>query len=355
LALPLLLLLRMQMPDNVVVTASAPLDPQRLADALRSYLDEYGIRVDAAAAGTSADLRNELADARRLGEAVRAVAVVRVERVAPGTIEIEIMDLATEKALVATVPRPARDEDLYRSLALKIQAILRSTLSEARDQMTPGSAVDRFVSEGANAARSPPSSRKMSPAEPPQIVTLPSSVGGAAGESRRGSGRLALEAGYLVMAFPIDGPALQGLAATAVARLGHRLDLTLGSAVLSSIRAEGGGVEAVASIVPIFASARLNLTRKRAEVLFGPSAEAAVVSVAASSTAVPVRSTRSLIAALGAEAEGRLALWDATWLFARGQALAVLAGQRYDVVGTPILDTSRFEITVAIGVGVGFR
>jgi hypothetical protein len=349
LVLPFLLLLRTQMPDSVLVTASAPLDSQRLADALRSYLDEYGIRVAVAAAESSADLRKQLAEERRLGEAVRAVAVVRAERFTPGTIEIEIMDLATEKALVATVPRPVRDEDLYRALALKIQAILRSTFSEGRAQMEPGSGVGRFLSEGRRGAGGPrtPSSSL------PQVGSTEDSGGLA--EHERVPTRLAIETGYLALAFPIGGPAFQGLAATVIARVGRRLDLTFGSAVLSSIRAEGGGVDAVATIVPLSVSARVHFARERAELLFGPTAQAALVSVSPSSATVRVRPTRSLISAFGVEAEGRLVFWDATWLFARGQALGVLSGQRYDVAGSPILDTSRFEIMATIGVGVGFR
>ena len=107
-------------PD-VVITASAPVNPERLADAVRAYLTEYGIRVDTAGVGAPGDLRRQLADARSTGEAVRAVAVVRAEPGAPGWIEIELVDLATQKALVTSVPRPPRDEDLYRALALKIR------------------------------------------------------------------------------------------------------------------------------------------------------------------------------------------------------------------------------------------
>ena len=66
-----------------------------------------------------------------------AVAVIRAERGAPGAIDVEMLDLATDKALLATVPRPARDEDLYRALALKIQAMLRATLSEERARLPP--------------------------------------------------------------------------------------------------------------------------------------------------------------------------------------------------------------------------
>ena len=96
------------------MTTAPSIDAQRLADALRVYLDEFGIRVETRRGGRGGDLRKRLDDARQLGEAVRAVAVVRAEHGARGTVEIELIDLATNKALVVSVPRPARDEDLYR-------------------------------------------------------------------------------------------------------------------------------------------------------------------------------------------------------------------------------------------------
>jgi len=86
-------LLRLQAADQIVVTAAPSIDAQRLADALRVYLDEFGIRVETRGAGGEADdLRKRIDDARQLGEALRAVAVVRAEHGARGTIEIELID-----------------------------------------------------------------------------------------------------------------------------------------------------------------------------------------------------------------------------------------------------------------------
>ena len=145
-SLALVALLLAQAPtDRVLVTAAAPLDAQRLADALGAYLGEFGIRVEIAADGPRGDLRAELAGARERVPPVGAIAVIRAERGAPGAIDLEMLDLATDKALLATVPRPARDEDLYRALALKIQAMLRATLSEARARLPPESALGRLV------------------------------------------------------------------------------------------------------------------------------------------------------------------------------------------------------------------
>ena len=146
-------------PVDVVVTATSPVDAERLADALRVYLDGYGVRIGSAAATDPGDLRRQLADARRLGEQVRAMAVVRVQRGegggaagARGMIEIDVVDLATEKVLIAEVPATARDEDLYRALALKIRASLRATLSEAPERLRPGTGLARLAEEAGGGA-----------------------------------------------------------------------------------------------------------------------------------------------------------------------------------------------------------
>src|SRR6187551_2174258 len=130
-------LLQAQAVDEVVVTTTPSMDAQRLADALRVYLDEYGIHVETRTAPDAADLHDRLEGARKLGETVRALAVVRAEHAARGTI--------------VSVPRPARDEDLYRALALKIQAVLRATLSEARGNLDPSSSAGRLVARDAGA------------------------------------------------------------------------------------------------------------------------------------------------------------------------------------------------------------
>src|SRR3982751_2142338 len=124
------------------------MDAQRLADPPRVSLDEFGIRVETRPAADAGDLRKQLDDARQLGEAVRAIAVVRAEHGARGMVEIELIDLATDKAVVVSVPRPERDEDLYRALALKIQAVLRATLSEGKAGLDPKSSLGRLVAEG---------------------------------------------------------------------------------------------------------------------------------------------------------------------------------------------------------------
>jgi hypothetical protein len=336
----LLSVLHAELPDSVVVTAAPPLDSQRLADALRTYLDDFGIRVQVAPATAGGDLRTQLDDARHLGESVRAVAVVRAERETRGEIEVELYDLATDKALVAVVRRPVRDEDLYRALALKVQAILRATFSEARGDLQPESPVGRLLAAPDAAAT---------------ISASESSTGERADGQAHPANHLALATGYAIVSFPVGGLVLQGVEVNGVVLPRPWLELTLGSAALGSVHAAGGGVDADLSVIPVSAAALVRVARQRMELLFGPSAELAFASVSSRSTLPVLSSTHDVIVGLGGEAEGRLRAWENTWIFARVNALGLLLGERYDVSGTPILDASRFELSAVAGIGVALR
>jgi hypothetical protein len=317
--------------DQVVVTAAPSIDAERLADALRVYLDEFGIRVGVGRPGGGAeaavpadgDLRKRLDDARQLGEAVRAVAVVRAEHGARGAVEIELIDLATDKALVVSVPRPARDEDLYRALALKIQAVLRATLSEARGDLDPGSSLGRLVAQGGGPA-------------PP---THPA---------------IALDAGYGFVSFPVDGPLFGGLAVRGSWRAHPAFELGIGTAALGSTTASNGAVEATATVVPVHVTARRPFTSGRVQFFLGPCVDLTYIEVAASSATTPVRSSvRNVMLGAGAEAEARVLVLGSAWLFARASAIGVLNGERYDVGGVALFDTSRLQISGTLGAGVG--
>src|SRR5581483_8223279 len=137
----------------------------------------------------AADLRAELESARAAGEKARALAVVHVAGGATGTVEVELVDLETDKALLATLPRPPRDEDLYRALALKIRSVLAATLSEARGTMAPESPASRLVARPADIPPPPP------PPPPPA----------------RESPRLAVAVGYASLSFPGGGLLVQGI------------------------------------------------------------------------------------------------------------------------------------------------
>jgi hypothetical protein len=322
LAAAALLLVQAQAPERIVVTTAPPLDTQRLADALRVYLGEFGIEIEVAAPAAAEDLRQRIAESRRLGQSVRAVAVIHAQPDTPDEVEIEVTDLATDKTLIAGMPRAARDEDLYRTLALKIQAILRATLSEARATLDPQSAVGRLVSAG--------------PAPPPP------------------RGPLALEAGYGALSLSTAGIVLQGLAVSATYSFPRRIDVSLATALLDSSEVSSGGVNAVARLVPVFVGARARLLKSPVALSIGPSAELGIASVTAFSQTVSVRSSTDILLALGAEAEASLRVWGPAWVYLRGGAFWVVDGPRYDIEGMPVLDTSRLQVSLGAGVGVRF-
>jgi hypothetical protein len=328
-----LLLLQGQVLDKIVVTTAPPLDTQRLADALRVYLGEFGIAVEVAAPDAADDLRERISDARQLGESVRAVAVIRAQPGSPDEVEIELTDLATDKTLIANMPKAAREEDLYRTLALKIQAILRATLSEARGSLDPRSAVGRLVSE---------------PAAPP------SGAAPAPGAALPAPGPLALEAGYGALSFSEAGVVLQGLAVSGTYSLPRRLDLSIGTALLGSTHVSSGSVDAVASFIPVVVAVRARWRRDRVAFAAGPSAEVGVTSVTAFSNVVSVRSSRDILLALGAEAELGVKIRGPAWGYVRAGGFGVLVAPRYDIEGVPVLDTSRLQMSLSAGLGLRF-
>jgi hypothetical protein len=319
-----LLLVNAQAAERIVVSTAPPLDTQRLVDALRVYLGEFDIEVEVAPPDAADDLRQRIADARRLGESVRAVAVIHAESGTPGQVDIELTDLATDKTLIAGMPKAARDEDLYRTLALKIQAILRSTLSEARASLDPDSAVGRLVSE----------------APPPPASAPP--------------GRLGLEAGYGALSFSAAGVVLQGLAVGGTYSFSRWIDVSLSTALLGSTHVSSGGVDTFATLVPVLLGVRARWRKDRLLLSAGPSAEVGVTSVTPLSSTVDVRSSHDILVALGAEVEAGLRIAGPAWAYLRGGGFGVVYGPRYEIEGVPVLDTSRLQISLSAGLGVRF-
>jgi hypothetical protein len=244
-----------------------------------------------------------------------------------GSIEIELVDLATEKALVTAVPRPPRDEDLYRALALKIRALLRSTFSESPERLASRGAVARLVASA--------------PAEAPD-----------SGPRSRGEARRTLEIGYSAR-LPLFGPILQGFSLTGVLPLRPSLELAVGASGLAAPAIQSGDVSASPSIVSIEAGARWRRAGQTFDVAAGPSAEVGFANVSATSTTTAVRSSHDVILALGVDLEGR-ARWGTTFFaFVRPVARGVLLGDRYAIAGQPVLDTAHLELAITAGIGLG--
>jgi hypothetical protein len=304
----------------VAVTAAAPLDADRLADVLRSYMDEYEISVRAAAgAPPVADLRREVEGLRSQAGALRAFASVRVAAEAPGTAEVMVVDLITDKALVARLERPARDEDFYRSVALKVKALLRSALYEA-SSLHDRPALERLVAVPAPAA---------SPAR-----------------------STSLTAGYCLVTFPGSGLHQQG--ASVGATWSPIRFLTTGIAVrlLAPTSAIAGDVTVTGTHVPVVVHAELDRRGDRLGGYVGVAAQLALWSASGASAEATVDHARRLSPAVGVHGGARVRLWERAALVAGLSALEVLDADRYLVRGKPVLDPSGVQVAVDVGLQV---
>jgi hypothetical protein len=305
----------------VVLTASEPLDAERLADALRTYLDEFAVDVRTAPAVPRGELRGELEATAGLGEPVRAWAVVRIADAAPGSAEIALVDRVTGKSLVTSVPRPPRNEDLYRAVALKVQSLLRASLAEPSPVVASSPVLARL-----SAVSSP--------------VAAQDHVFG-------------LEASFAIVGFPNDHMVQEGLAVALTRRFSQqRLELALAVEALSGLEVRSAAVSATITRVPVSIAARLVRRRTRWEITAGIVGEAAFTTIRPTSSTLSVRSGRSVPPALGGDVGARVRLGERAWLGARVAAFGVIVGQHFTAQGRPLATISGVEVAATTGLGV---
>jgi hypothetical protein len=305
---------------RVVVTAVSPIDADRLAEAMRAYLDEFAVDVITAPASTDAELRAQLDATNASGAQLSAIASIRVAGGGSGTVEIALIDRLGGKALVASLARPPRDADLYRALALKMQALLGSALYERREALaTEAPALSRLVA---------------APVAPPR--------------PRRWS----LDAGYALVSFPLDGAVEHGAAVDLRVALGRLFELGLGVDVVAPMKATRQDVSAILTAVPIALRGGLHGSRGRWQGAVGAIAEVLVVSMDASSASAVVRSDLTAAPGLGLDLSGRVRLTGPLSLFAEASAVGLFDGPRYFVRGEPLLDLSRLQVGASAGLAV---
>jgi len=305
----------------VVVTATAPVDATRLAETLRPYLDDSAVEVRVAPAVAPGDLRAELAGLRAAGVDLRALAAIQVSQAGARDLEIQLVDLVTNKTLVASVPSAAHEADRYRVLALKIQGLLRSAFYEAVTTSSATPAVERIVA-------SPPLSEPR-----PHVFTW--------------------ETAYALVAFPLDGFVLQGVLVRGTWSPRPWVGLGLGSRALIPAQRQHEELSISVSRVPASLTADLRFDGRRLGGAAGVVGELSVERVTVRSDTAPRRSHTLLVPAVGLEAEGRVRLARSAALFVRGSALAVLSADRYTVRGVPVLDPSRWQMGLDAGLSLG--
>jgi hypothetical protein len=307
----------------VLVSAAAPLDGQRLADALAAYLDERGVKVELTRPVEEPALELRIAALRQAAGDAGALAAVHVQRSA-ASVQIDLVDVVTDKSLLSIVSTPQRDADLYRTVALKIQALLRATASEPE----------------AGVEASPPMARLAAEA-PPRGETAPP--------------RLALGAGYVLWAFAPAGLYAQGLAVDASAHLGPRLTVALGAAAVTAVRGRTDAGAVTASVFPLDLAVMARIVDRRLQLSAGLAGQVALVDATASGTGTAVRRVREPFGAAGARVQARLPVGATTWLWLSGALSAVVLGERFTVAGAPAVDMSSVLAVFGLGIGVALR
>jgi hypothetical protein len=320
LALFLVLALSSDGGGVVVVTAAPPVDAARLAETLRTYLDDSKVEVRVAPAVAPGELRAELAGLRATGVDLRAIAAVQVSQTDARTLEVQLVDLVTDKTLVASLPPVAHEADRYRVLALKIQALLRSALYEAVATSTASPTVARLV------APPPPAPRR----------TV-----------------LFWDTAYALVAFPLDGLLLQGVLVRG--SWSPRPWFALGFASRALVPAQLQHQDVAVSVVriPLALTADLRLEGRRFGGGVGLVTELAAERVTARSEGTVLRSRTLVVPAVGLEGEGRVQLARSAALFVRCAGLGVLFADRYTVRGVPVVDPSRWQLGLDAGLSLG--
>jgi hypothetical protein len=309
----------------LVVSAPPPLDGERLADALRVYLggDDVEVRVVPATPGT--DLLQALAAAQRAGEATGVVASVRVASTS-GSADIVLVDRLNDKMLIASIPRRGRDPDLYRAVALKVQALLRAALSE----------------EVSRVAERPTLARLVAPPPAPAVVVTP--------RPPARERHLALDAAYAMSSFPLGGLVQHGASLMGRFEIGPG-ELCLGVQALAPLTLTRDDVTAIVHHVPIVVSGGLRLRRPRFEGVAGAVLQVGVIALSANSPLAEVRSDVTALASLGLQLTGRVRVTPRFFFHLRASVLGVMAGARYAVRGETLVELAQLQVGLEAGLG----
>jgi len=300
----------------LLATAVEPLRVDKLADALRTYLDAGRVEVKTAAATSSGDLRADLDALVQAGAGEQATAVLRISASPTDAVEIALCDLASQRTVIASIPRSERDEDLYRTLALKVQGLLR--VSEER----------------------PP------PAPPIPAATVSPSANAA--------GAVDVQGGITLLTFPLGDVTQEGIllrgrwAVTPTVRLG------LGFRVLPSVERRSGSTDVRMRAIPLMAGIERCWCGSRLEVAAG----LVVLAEPRYAEATGEGATRSdwTFAPGGGLALGlAVRLSPVVRLSLQAAAIGLPWSSRYRVDGATVFDASRLEVPIDLALDVAIQ
>jgi len=290
----------------LVATAVEPLRVEKLADALRTYLDQNRVEVRTSPAASSGDLRADVSATVQAGAGENAATVLRIAPTDSDTIEITLSDLPSERTLMASIPRSVRDEDLYRTLALKVQGMLRTLL----EVPTPAAAVSTF-----------------SRTDPAQAA------------------KADIQAGLTVLAFPRGDVTQEGALLRGRWALTEAWRLGLGLRLLPVILRESGPTNVRMRIVPLVASIERRWRSSRFEIAGG-----LVVLAEARHVEATEGKARTgdwgLVPGAGFSVAFAVRLSQSIRLALQAAAIGLPWSDRYQVDGNTVLDASQLEIPV---------
>jgi hypothetical protein len=313
-------------PHALLLITSPPLDGRALSDVLRLYLDGYSVKVEVAEDPAPPSLPQQLEGARTAGEERRALAVVRLVP-GEGRVEIQLTDRVGDKVLLASIARPGSDVDLYRTVALKIESMLRAALYEE---------------VGTPAVQASPALVALVAAPPPSPTATPGRAF-----------RLRLGVAYTLMVFPEWRLVGQGLSVDAAVRAGP-VELVAGGAFLTRFDATAGDVSASLQTIPLWIGARAGLTRGRVSLLAELDVELLVNRVQASSATAAVAPPGTYIdPALGAGGVLLVRIVGPLQARFRAAAAVLLSDERFEVRGAPLFGLGRSQVTAEAGLTLG--
>jgi hypothetical protein len=320
----------------VLVSASPGLDLERLATALQIYVDGFDITVRTIPYHGEGDLREQLAANRQTGLRLDAVALVRIVAGPSSRIEIQLVDRVSDKSVISSLKRPPREQDLCRTLALKVQALLRSAWAEEPSQLRAMPGLARLA---------------MPAAAPDAAPTQLAATGSRAAPPRAPS----LEVAYALLAFPLDGLVQQGVSVSGTLPLGRRLEVGVGLQALDSLRAVRDDVTATVHTIPLDLRAGMRGSRGRLEGALSVVGQVLFAWADSSSTGATVRSQWAVEPALGLQAKVGVRLGHRFRFFLSSTTLGILAGKRFTVRGEKIMDLARLQTGAQLGLGIDLQ
>lgn len=287
------------------ISAEPPLSVERLADAIRTYVD-----------GTEVDV-SPVRRVERQDGGFTAPGVVEIELRAQGAgaDDAELVLLDGQETVLSRLPGALRVEDLYRAAALKVQSLLqRRTVP-----VSPGPA---SIVEGAGTAKHP------------------------------GADRFLLGAGLAVLV-PSAGPAREGVSLAAGLRFARRWHLSLGAYLEPQQSTRVGDIDVSAWELPLLLGLGCDWHESSWVGWLDLVGHLAVRRVSAEAAEVVSNSGVALSPRAGGAMGGGVVVGQGLRLEVQVSLLAVLADTRYRVDGQVVWPAAGALGVIELGLAYG--